>query len=99
MRHICAEKHTKCLDNRIWCYNVYMIEIERISPLTGITNKMYMDISAEQVEEWNRALRRKTYPRSFFPNPSEDEREFIMTGYTLKTGKKKWRRHLKMVKT
>ena len=59
-----------------------MIEIERVSPLTGITNKMYMDISAEQVEEWNRPAGERRLVQDIFPNLSEDEREFIMTGYT-----------------
>ena len=30
-----------------------MIEVTRISPLTGNVNKMYLDISQEQIAEWN----------------------------------------------
>ena len=59
-----------------------MIEIERVSPLTGITNKMYMDFSAEQVEEWNRPAGERRLIQEIFSNLSEDEREFIQTGYT-----------------
>ena len=58
-----------------------MIEIERISPLTGNWNKMYVDISQEQIKEWN-SPRRERLIQDIFPNLSEDEREFIMTGYT-----------------
>ena len=65
-----------------------MIEIERVSPLTGITNKMYMHISAEQVEEWNRPAGERRLVQDIFPNLSEDEREFIMTGYTPQDWKK-----------
>ena len=65
-----------------------MIEIERGSPLTGITNKMYMDISAEQVEEWNRPAGERRLVQDIFPNLSEDEREFIMTGCTPQDWKK-----------
>ena len=36
-----------------------MIEVARISPLTGNVNKMYLDITQEQVEEWNKHLVRK----------------------------------------
>ena len=50
-----------------------MIEIERVSPLTGITNKMYMDISAEQVEEWNRPAGERRLVQDIFPNLSSDE--------------------------
>ena len=58
-----------------------MIEIERISPLTGNWNKMYVDISQEQIKEWN-SPRRERLIQDIFPNLTEDEREFIMTGYT-----------------
>ena len=30
-----------------------MREVIRVSPLTGNTNTMYMDISDEQLQEWN----------------------------------------------
>ena len=58
-----------------------MIEIERISPLTGNWNKMYVDISQEQIKEWN-SPRRERLIQDIIPNLTEDEREFIMTGYT-----------------
>ncbi len=58
-----------------------MIEIIRTSPLTGKTNTMVMNISAEQVAEWNNPNRERLI-QDIFPNLTEGEREFIMTGYT-----------------
>jgi len=58
-----------------------MVEIERISPLTGNWNKIYVDITQEQIEEWNSPTRVRLI-QDIFPNLSEEEREFIMTGYT-----------------
>ena len=31
-----------------------MVLVKRISPLTGLENEMMLDITSEQVEEWNR---------------------------------------------
>lgn len=58
-----------------------MREVTRISPLTGKTNTMYMAISADQIQEWNDPKRRRLI-QDIFANLTEDEREFIMTGYT-----------------
>ena len=59
-----------------------MLEVTRISPLTGNVNKMYLDITQEQVEEWNSPAQERRLIQDIFPNLNEDEREFIMTGYT-----------------
>ena len=59
-----------------------MIEVARISHLTGNVNKMYLDITQEQVEEWNSPAQERRLIQDIFPNLNEDEREFIMTGYT-----------------
>ena len=59
-----------------------MVEIERISPLTGNWNKMYLDITQEQIAEWNAPANERRLIQDIFPNLSVDEREFIMTGYT-----------------
>lgn len=59
-----------------------MIEVARISPLTGNVNKMHLDITQEQVEEWNKPGKERRLIQDIFPNLNEDEREFIMTGYT-----------------
>ena len=58
-----------------------MREVTRISPLTGKTHTMYMAISADQIQEWNDPKRRRLI-QDIFANLTEDEREFIMTGYT-----------------
>jgi hypothetical protein len=58
-----------------------MREVIRTSPLTGITNTMYMDISDDQILEWHNPNRTRLI-QDIFPNLTEDEREFIMTGYT-----------------
>ncbi len=57
-----------------------MILIKRISPLTGKVNEMVLDITQEQINEWNSPNRRLI--QQVFPNLSTDEREFLMTGYT-----------------
>ena len=59
-----------------------MIEVTRISPLTGNVNKMYLDITQEQIAEWNAPAQKRRLIQDIFPNLNDDEREFIMTGYT-----------------
>ena len=59
-----------------------MREVIRTSPLTGNTNTMYMDISDDQINEWNDPNRTRLI-QDIFPNLTEVEREFIMTGYTV----------------
>lgn len=59
-----------------------MVEVERVSPLTGNINKMYLDVTPEQIAEWNNPQRTKLI-QDIFPNLTQDEREFIMTGYTI----------------
>ena len=59
-----------------------MREVVRVSPLTGNTNVMYMDITDDQINEWNDANRTRLI-QDIFPNLNDDEREFIMTGYTV----------------
>ncbi len=41
---------------------------------------MVLDITQEQINEWNSPNRRLI--QQVFPNLSTDEREFLMTGYT-----------------
>tara|TARA_Y100000361_G_C11007130_1_gene262436 strand:- start:293 stop:511 length:219 start_codon:yes stop_codon:yes gene_type:complete len=59
-----------------------MVKVERTSPLTGNVNKMYLDITQEQIAEWNAPAKERRLIQDIFPNLSVDEREFIMTGYT-----------------
>ena len=48
---------------------------------------MYLDITQEQVEEWNSPAQERRLIQDIFPNLNEDEREFIMTGYTVQDWK------------
>ena len=59
-----------------------MIEVERKSPLTGNINKMYLDITQEQIKEWNAPAQERRLIQDIFPNLNEDEREFICLLYT-----------------
>ena len=43
---------------------------------------MYLDITQEQVKEWNAPAQERRLIQDIFPNLNDDEREFIMTGYT-----------------
>ena len=63
-----------------------MIEVQRVSPLTGNTNSMVLDITPEQVAEWNNPHRTKLI-QDIFPNLDVVEREFIQTGYTAQDWK------------
>tara|TARA_Y100001951_G_C11294789_1_gene274766 strand:- start:885 stop:1091 length:207 start_codon:yes stop_codon:yes gene_type:complete len=58
-----------------------MVLVKRVSPLTGKENEMVLDISDEQIVEWNSPDRKKLI-QDIFPNLTDVEREFIMTGYT-----------------
>jgi len=53
--------------------------IERTSPFTGLKNKMKMDVTLTQIEEWKKGTRPI---QEMLPNLSPDEREFLMTGIT-----------------
>ena len=64
-----------------------MVEVVRTSPLTGNVNKMYLDITQEQIAEWNAPAQERRLIQDIFPNLNEDEREFIMTGYTIQDWK------------
>ena len=59
-----------------------MVEAIRKSLLTGNVNKMYLDITQEQIAEWNAPAEKRRLIQDIFPNLNDDEREFIMTGYT-----------------
>ena len=65
-----------------------MVEVIRKSPLTGNVNKMYLDITQEQIAEWNAPGQERRLIQDIFPNLNDDEREFIMTGYTVQDWRK-----------
>lgn len=50
--------------------------IERISPFTGEVRKKDLPITQEQLDSW----RAGTVIQKAFPNLSDSEREFILTG-------------------
>lgn len=54
------------------------MKIERVSPLTGKTNVMELDVTEQQFELWRGGM----YIQDAFPNLDADQREFIKTGYT-----------------
>ena len=58
-----------------------MIKIERKSPKTGKINSMILDTSKELLDEYYAGSDRLV--QDIFPNLNVDEREFIMTGYTV----------------
>ena len=48
---------------------------------------MYLDITQEQIKEWNAPAQERRLIQDIFPNLNEDKREFIMTGYTVQDWK------------
>ena len=48
-----------------------MVEVERKSPLTGNVNKMYLDITQEQIAEWNAPAQERRLIQDIFPNLNE----------------------------
>ena len=58
-----------------------MIEVARVSPLTGKTNFMVINTTQDQINEWNNPNRKKLI-QDIFHDLTVDEREFIQTGYT-----------------
>ena len=58
-----------------------MIKIDRKSPKTGKINSMILDTTAALLDEYYKGSDRLV--QDIFPNLNVDEREFIMTGYTV----------------
>lgn len=56
-----------------------MIEVTRKSKLTGKVHTRKIDITREQLKEYEQS---DEYIQHFFPDLSADDREFIMTGIT-----------------
>lgn len=54
------------------------MKITRTSMLTGRTRTFDLDITEEQIDRYNRGA----LIQDAFPNLSDDEREFMMTGST-----------------
>lgn len=58
--------------------NKKRIKITRTSVLSDITRSMFLDITQEQLDAYNKGA----LVQNVFPNLSADEREFLMTGIT-----------------
>ena len=56
--------------------------IERRSPLTGKWNTMDLDVTQEQLDEMELPGSERRYVQDIFPNLTNEQREFIKTGYT-----------------
>ena len=56
-----------------------MVNVVRVSPLTGKTNIMEIDITLDQLRQWEKGL---GLIQDIMPNLTDSEREFIMSGMT-----------------
>ena len=57
-----------------------MMQVIRTSPFTGKTNSVVLNVTQAQIDELDSPNRRLI--QQIFPNLTQDEREFILTGYT-----------------
>ena len=55
-----------------------MRRIRRKSELTGLTHEMYLPINSQELDRWHRG----ELIQDVFPNLSDDQREFLLTGIT-----------------
>jgi len=55
-----------------------MLEITKRSPLTGEYNTMILDVTEEQIARWKSG----TLIQDAMPHLNNEEREFLITGYT-----------------
>ena len=52
--------------------------VTRVSPISGKVNSLDLNITVEQLAEWQAGA----YIQNAFPNLTPDEREFLKTGIT-----------------
>ena len=52
--------------------------MQRVSPVTGHTNQWDLNITAEQLDDWDNG----TPIQDAMPHLSANEREFLITGFT-----------------
>lgn len=64
------------------CQILLTMKITRRSPLTGILNEMDLDVTHEQMNRFNLPRDQREPIQDIFPNLSDSEREFLLTGYT-----------------
>lgn len=55
--------------------------VTRRSPLSRRETTLDLDVSIDQMEEFQLSIRRRTI-QDIFPNLTAEQREFILTGYT-----------------
>ena len=58
------------------------MQITNISQLSGKENTMELDITEEQLERFYNRRENGEYVQTIFPNLTQGEREFILTGIT-----------------
>lgn len=58
------------------------MKITRRSPLTGKLNEMDLDITQEQMNRFDLPRDQREPIQDIFPNLTDSEREFLLTGYT-----------------
>jgi hypothetical protein len=58
------------------------MQITNISQLSGKENTMELDITKEQLERFYNRRENGEYVQTIFPNLTQGEREFILTGIT-----------------
>lgn len=60
------------------------MKLTRTSPLTKQENTMELDITEAEYQQWlrTRGTHKHVLIQRAFPHLSDDEREFILTGYT-----------------
>ena len=61
------------------------MEIERVSPMTGKTNVMDINVTEDQMYAWTSGQK---LIQNAMPHLTDDEREFIMSGYTAEDWEK-----------
>lgn len=54
------------------------MKITRLSPVSGTNNTMNLDITEEQISAWQSG----EYAQIAFPNLTDSEREFLISGIT-----------------
>jgi hypothetical protein len=59
-----------------------MMLLTRIDPFTGKTNEMTLDVTREQMNEFEKPGHMRRNVQEIFPHLSPDEREFLLTGIT-----------------
>jgi hypothetical protein len=60
------------------------MRVEKLNLMTGETNSMELNVTQEQIDEYNLPGYQRRNIQTIFPKLSSQEREFLLTGMTLK---------------